>query len=124
MIKSFFKGNCKYYESRGDKEKRLLVKQYLNRITPHLYDLRNDHRIARRVRKIQISVRVNFTSSKHTGETRTIYVWSDNISIVQGSDTEDIIREFFRSFLHNYQEEIKIISGSEFNFESAELMYC
>ena len=124
MVKSFFKGNCKYYESRGDKEKRLLVKQYLNRITPHLYDLRNDHRIGRRVRKIQISVRVNFISSKDTGETRTIYLWSDNISIVQGSDTEDIIREFFRSFLHNYQEEIKIISGSEFNFESAELMYC
>ena len=34
-----------------------------------------------------------------------------------GSDTDDI-----RSFLHNYQEELKIIKGSEFIFESDELM--
>ena len=76
----------------------------------------NDHRIARRVWKIQISMRVNFISSKDTGETRTIYVWSDNVSIMWGSDTDDIIRELFRSFLHNYQEELEIISGSEFMF--------
>ena len=82
----------------------------------------NDHRIIRRVWKIQISMRVNFISSKDTGETRTIYVWSDNVSIMRGSDTDDIIRELFRSFLHNYQEELKIISGIEFNFESVELM--
>ena len=39
-----------------------------------------------------------------------------------GGDTDDIIIELFRSFLHNSQEELKIISGSEFNFESIELM--
>ena len=38
------------------------------------------------------------------------------------SDTDDIIIEIFESFLRNYQEELKIISGSEFNFESVELM--
>ena len=86
LVKSSFKGNYKYYESRGDKEKRLSVKQYLNKITPYLYDLINDHRIARRVWKIQISMRVNFISSKDTGETRTIYVWSDNVSIIWCSD--------------------------------------
>ena len=36
--------------------------------------------------------------------------------------THVIIRELFRSFLNNYQEDLKIISGSEFNFESVELM--
>ena len=65
---------------------------------------------------------VNFISSKDTGETCTIYVWSNNESIMWGGDTDDIIRELFRSFLHNSQEELKIISGSEFNFESIELM--
>ena len=39
-----------------------------------------------------------------------------------GMDTGDIIREIFRSFLHNYQEEPKLICGSEFNFESVKLM--
>ena len=58
-------------------------------------------------------MRVNFISSKDTGETRTIYVWSDNVSIMWGSDTGYIIREIFGSFLKNYQEELKIIKGSE-----------
>ena len=38
-----------------------------------------------------------------------------------GVETDDIIRELFRSFLHNYQEDLKIIKGSDFNFESFEL---
>ena len=29
LVKSSFKGNYKYYESRGDKEKKLSVRQYL-----------------------------------------------------------------------------------------------
>ena len=65
---------------------------------------------------------VNFISSEDTGETRTIYVWSDNLSIMRGSDTDDIIRELFKSFLRNYREELKIIKGSDFVFEIAELM--
>ena len=44
-----------------------------------------------------------FICSKDTGETRTIYVSSNSESIMWGSDTDDIIRELFRSFLHNYQ---------------------
>ena len=122
LVKSSFKGNYKYYESRGDKEKRLSVRQYFSKIAPHLYDLINDHRIARRVWNIQIYMRVNFISSKDTGEIRTIYVWSDNVSIMRGSDTDNIIRELFRSFLRNYQEGLKIIKGSSFVFENVELM--
>ena len=106
---------------KAERIKQILsVSQYLNKIISHLYDLINDHRIARRVWKIQISMRVNFISSKDTGE--TIYVWSSNESIMWGSDTDDIIRELFRSFLHNYQEALKINSGREFSFESVELM--
>ena len=82
----------------------------------------NNHSIARRVWKIQISMRINFISSKDTGETRAIYVWSDNKKVMWGSDTDNIIRELFESFLKNYQEELKIIKGSDFNFESVELM--
>ena len=58
-----------------------------------------------KVWKIQISLRANFISSKDTGETRTIYVWSNNESIMWGSHTDNIIRELFESFLNNYQNE-------------------
>ena len=37
-------------------------------------------------------MRVNIISSNDTGETRTIYGWSDNVSIIWGSDTDGIIR--------------------------------
>ena len=42
LVKSSFKNNYKYYESRGDKDKKLSVKQYLYMIMPYLSDLIND----------------------------------------------------------------------------------
>ena len=65
LVKSSFKDNYKYYESRGDKKERLSVKQYLNKITSHLYDLINDHMISTGVWKNQISVRVNSRNSHY-----------------------------------------------------------
>ena len=41
---------------------------------------------------------------------------------MRGSNTYNIIKKPFEPFLHSYQEESKIISGSEFNFESVKLM--
>ena len=115
FVKRSHKGNYKHCE-------KLSVKQYLYKIKPYLYDLINNHRIARRVWKIQINMHVNFISSKDTGETRIYYMWSDNVSIMQGKDTNDIIREMFDSFLYNYQKELKNIKGSDFVFESVDLL--
>ena len=41
---------------------------------------------------------------------------------MQGENTNDIIRKSFNSFLHNYQQELKIVKGSDFVFESVDLM--
>ena len=84
------------------KENILSVKQFHNKITPYLYDLINDHRIVRRVWKIQTNMHVSFISSRDTGETRIYYVSSDNVRITQGKDANAIIREISRFFLHNY----------------------
>ena len=65
---------------------------------------------------------VNFISSRDTGETRIYYVWSDNVSIMRGKNTNAIIKEIFRSFLQNYQQELKMIKGSNFVFESVDLL--
>ena len=35
--------------------------------------------------KIQLTMHINFISSKDTGETRTIYVWSDNEDVLMGN---------------------------------------
>ena len=73
--------------------------------------------------EIQISMHVNFNSSKDTGETRTIYVWSDNTKIMWGNETDDIIEELLKSFLDSYQKEEQIMrGGSDFIFESVKLI--
>ena len=47
LIKSSFKDNYKYYESRRNKYKKLSVKQYLYKIMPYLSDIINDHKTIR-----------------------------------------------------------------------------
>ena len=77
LVKSSFKENYKYYESRGDKDKKLSVKQYLYKIMPYLSDLINDHKTNENNSnewKIQINMHVNFVSSNDTGENHTIFV--------------------------------------------------
>ena len=74
FVKSSFKNYYKYYESRGDKDKKLSVKQYLYMIMPYLSDLINDHKNIRNEsneRNIQLNMSVNFISSNDTGEIRT-----------------------------------------------------
>ena len=55
---------------------------------PYLRDIINDHKAIRNESKewkIQINMHVNFVSSRDTGETRTIYVRSDNEEIRLGN---------------------------------------
>ena len=66
---------------------------------------------------------VNFVSSNDTGEVRNIFVWSDNEEIRLGNETDDIIKRLINSFLNNYQkEEIILRNGSNFVFESVDLL--
>ena len=73
--------------------------------------------------KIQINMHVNFISSTDSEETRTTYVQSDNEEIRLGNETDDNIKELFKSFLNNYQKEETILrKGSDFIFESVDLL--
>ena len=47
---------------------------------------------------------VNFTSSKDTGETRTIYVWRDNEEIRLDNATDYTINKLLKPLLDNYQK--------------------
>ena len=93
---------------------------------PYLRDIINDHKNIRNESKewkIQINMHVNFVSSNDTGEIHTIFVWSDNEEIRLGNETDDIIKGLINSFLNNYQkEEIILRNGSNFVFESVDLL--
>ena len=122
FVNSSHKGIYKHYESNSDIEKKLSVYQYLNKIRPYSHDLIDNHKVNIGVWKVQINIHVNFISFRDTGEFRTYYVWSNNVNIMHGENTNDIIRKSFNSFLHNYQQELKFVKGSNFVFESVNLM--
>ena len=50
---------------------------------------------------------INFISSKDSDETHIMYSKSDNIEIMIGRETDEIIKEIFETFLQRYQEPLE-----------------
>ena len=74
--------------------------------------------------KIKLTMVINVFSSKDFEEIRTMYSSSDNIDILVGYKTDEIIEELFDSLLQKYQEGLeKSMKGSEFVFDSVDLLY-
>ena len=85
LVNSSFENNYEYYEIRGDKDKKLSIKQYLYVVMPGLGDLINKKKKDRVECKIQLNMDVNFISTNDTGEICTFYVRSDNEEIRSGN---------------------------------------
>ena len=101
------------YESKGDKRKKLSIKEYLNMIEPYLSDIINDHKTRGLVRyhsgnktwveetssewKIQLTMAISFISSKDSDETRTMHTKSNNVEIMMGSETDEIIKDLCKN---------------------------
>ena len=67
---------------------------------------------------------INFISSKDSDEIRTMYTKSNNIEIMMGNETDEIIEELFKSLLQNYKKGLEEkMRGSEFVFDSVDLLY-
>ena len=79
-------------------------------IKPYLSDIINNNKTPKNLRvhsrnevidyetqygewKIQLTTLINFSSSKDSDETRNMHTKSDNIEIIMGSETNDIIEE-------------------------------
>ena len=62
-------------------------------------------------------------SSKDSDETRAMHTKSNNIEIMIGNETDEIIRELFESLLQRYQERSEeSMRGSEFVFDITDLL--
>ena len=85
-------------------------------IRPYLSDIINDHKTLKKLRvhssnevfeyetqygewKIQITISINFISSKDSDETPNMHTKNNNIEIMMGNQTKDIIKELFESLL-------------------------
>ena len=77
LIISSFKKNYRIYESKGDKNKNLSVKQYLYMVMPYLIELINIQKTNENNSsewKTQLNMSVKFIASNDTREIRTVYV--------------------------------------------------
>ena len=65
--------------------------------------------------EIQLTMEISFISSKDSNETRTMHTTSDNIEIMTGNETDEIIKNLSESLLQKYQEGLeKSMKGSDF----------
>ena len=109
-------------------------------IRPYLSDIINDHKTKGKWRihsgntiikhktrgewKIHLTMAIDFTSSKeNSDQTCTMRTKSDNIEIMMGNETDEII-ELFESLLKRYQEGLEeSMRANEFIFDSADALY-
>ena len=125
IIKTHDAFNSNYTEcgSKGDKSKTLSIKEDLNMIRSYLRDIINDHKTQGEW-KIQLTMVTNFISSKDSDEIRTMLTKSNNIEIMMGNETDEIIEEVFESFLQKYQEGLEEkMRGRKFVFDSTDLLH-
>ena len=72
---------------------------------------------------MQLTMIINFVSSKDSDESRSMYTNSDNIEIKMGNETDEIIEKFFKYVLQRYQERSEEwMKGNEFVFDSVYLL--
>ena len=115
-----FNNNYIQYESKGNKDKILRPSEYLDMIRPYLSDKINYHKTqgewrihsgntitehkTQGERKIHLIMGINFISSKDSDETRTMHTKGNNVEIMMGSETDEILKELFKSILQRYRE--------------------
>ena len=68
-------------------------------------------------------MRISFVSFTDANETREMYTKNDDITIMYGIESKDIINELFNNFQKRYQERLETkMRGSCFTFEEAHIL--
>ena len=122
IVKSGYNNN--YIEYRSEGHKRLTVEEYLALIEPYLKELINDYK-SKGEWKIQLTAQINFMSLRPgSDETCVMHTRSVNEGFMNGSDTNEIIKELFKSLLQRYQENLQEkMRGSNLAFDGINFLY-
>ena len=92
-------------------------------IEPSLVDIINNYKTQAEC-KIQLSMTIDFISSKNSNEICTVHTRSNNIEIVMGNETDQVIKELFESLLQKISRRIRRkIRGFEFVFDRVDLLH-
>ena len=121
-IRNVFDGSYVLYESRGGRDNMLAIYEYFDKIKPYLKDMIDDYK-SKGEWKIQLVMRVIFVSFIDKNETQVMDTKSDNVKIMNGTDTNDAIIELIKSFAKRYQEGLETkMKGSSYIFERVDLL--
>ena len=71
-----------------------------------------------------ITITINFNSCKDNDEERVMHLKSNNIEFAIYGNADEVIKKFFESSLNRYQIGLETSTrGSDFNFDSDDLLY-
>ena len=115
-------GNYNYilYESRESKYYDSL-EEYLSKIKPYLENMIRNY-ISIGEWKIQLTVSVQFISSRNPEQFHIRHLHSKNIEIMSGSDTNDAVNDLLITLKENYSIDLTRMGGSEYHFERVMLL--
>ena len=95
-VSNFWNNNYIEYESNGDETRNLSLDYCLNKIEPYLrniiIDLQNPD-----IWKIQLTIAINFISSKYIEEECVMHSRSNNIKFTSYNDVNETVDELFES---------------------------
>ena len=122
LVKNGYNNNYIQCKSKGDKI--LTLKEYLALIERYLRKLINYYKNKGEC-KLQLTAEISFISLKPgSDETRVMHTRSDNEEFMNGSDTDEIIKGLFESFLQKYEENLQEkMKGSDFEFDDVDFLY-
>ena len=74
--------------------------------------------------KIQLTIAFNLISSKDVEEEHVMHSKNDNIKFTSYNDADEVVNELFESLRWRCYEKLKkLMRGSDFMFDSVQLMY-
>ena len=121
LVKSGCNDNYVQYESKGDKI--LTLKEYLALIEKYLRKLIKYYK-NKGEWKLQLTAEINFISLKPGSDvTHIMHTRSDNEEFRNGSDTDEIIKRLFESFLQKYEGNLQNkMRGSDFEYDGVNFL--
>ena len=122
-VGNLWRNNYIEYKSHGNRNKTLSVEEYLDKIKPYLKDVINDLKISD-TWKIQLTIVINFISSKDNDEEHAMHSESDSMEIMINDEVDEVIEKLSKSLQKRYQiGSEELMSGSEFAFNYVHLLY-
>ena len=86
---NFWSNNYIEYECNSDRNKKLLVEEYFNKIRPYLKDIINKLKKSD-TWKIQLTIAINFISSINNNEERLVH--SKSVEIMINEEADEVIK--------------------------------